>query len=223
MEDGLFTPPPGQVRASNVPSHKQLSKVTALIKKEMSFVVRPKKHAGLETILDATKVDVGHIAYDLLRYFTRASVLISIVGLDGIESLKNSIRTQCRDFELNVEFFDWLMVAKIGTKPISEYLWRGLATAVDLGMKKVINALVQPSTANIGRFLPTDVIQLHRSARDKAVFDSAKKLFKDCLNLPVGLLLEDDINFEAFERGLQYVETAGCFRTFYNAIMEAQE
>lgn len=61
MEDGLFTPPPGQVRASNVPSHKQLSKVTALIKKEMSFIVRPKKHAGLETILDATKVDVGHI------------------------------------------------------------------------------------------------------------------------------------------------------------------
>ena len=60
---------PGQVRASNVPSYKQLSEVTALIKRETSFTVRPKKHAGLETILDATKVDVGHIAYDLLRYF----------------------------------------------------------------------------------------------------------------------------------------------------------
>jgi len=103
MEEGLFTPfAVSKVR--NVLHRKHLIRVTALVKKEMTFVIRPKIHAGLERIVDKDGEEVGHIAYDLLRYFVRAAVLQSIVSRDGVNALKEAVRTQCREFEMSVDF-----------------------------------------------------------------------------------------------------------------------
>lgn len=221
MEEGLFTPPAGS-KVRNIPQRKHLLRVTGLVKKEMTFVIRPKIHAGLERILDKDGEEVGHIAYDLLRYFVRAAVLQSIVSRDGVNAMKESVRTQCREFELNVDFFDWLMVCKIGNKLVSEYLWRGLTTAVDSGMRKVNQALVEPSTANIGRFLPTDVYSLNHNARDLKIWEAAKKLFLDCLNLPAGCIKGDDIDLSALPGAVPDMGTCGLFRNFFGSIEDAK-
>jgi hypothetical protein len=221
MGDQVFTPPPG-AKIKNVPSRRDLLKVIAVLKKEMSFTIRPKRHTGLERILDKNGEEVGHLAYDLLRYFVRACALASIISRDGIESLKESIRTQCRDFELNYEFFEWLMASKIGNKLVSEYLWRGFTTAIDSGMRKVINALVEPSTANIGRFLPTDVISVHRSAKDKAIFNAVSKLFMRSLNLPAACIVNGNVDPSAFEPAVENLTTCGIFRSFFDEMTAAK-
>lgn len=64
----MFTPPPGTLRR-NPHTKNDLLKVIGALKQEMSFEVRSKKYSGMEIVLDPNGNDIGHEAYDLLRYF----------------------------------------------------------------------------------------------------------------------------------------------------------
>jgi hypothetical protein len=96
--ENVFTPPTGQLLKCPH-SLDKLTKVTAVLKKEMTFDIRAKKYDGL-SIRDKDGNDVGCLSYDLLRYLNRASILQSIVARDGAESLKEGIMSQVRDTNL---------------------------------------------------------------------------------------------------------------------------
>ena len=67
-------PPPGN-RPNYFPQKKLLKDVTLLIQSEMTFRIRPKSYSGLDTIVDRRNEQIGPLAYDLLRYIARATIL----------------------------------------------------------------------------------------------------------------------------------------------------
>ena len=160
----VFTPPPGQlVKCPH--SLQKLTKVTAVLKKEMSFDIRSKKYDGL-SIRDKDGNEVGCLSYDLLRYLNRASILNSIVARDGADSMKEGIMCQVRDTNLSEAYFTHLLSCRIGTKSIAECLWRNMTTAVDNGMKKVVNILRTPS-GDVARFLPYELVKIYKKKKEK--------------------------------------------------------
>jgi hypothetical protein len=220
--DNAFTPPPGQLVKCPHSLYK-LTKVTDVLKHEMTFHVRVKRYDGL-SIRDIHGNDVGCLAYDLLRYLNRASILQSIVARDGAESMKEGIMCQVRDTNLSEAFFTHLLSCRIGTKSIAECLWRNMTTAVDNGMKKVVNILRTPS-GDVARFLPHELMKIYKKKKEKTIFAGVRKLFLDTMMLPLDLFPEYELVDMAVLDNLTEadISKSGIFKNFFDELTLAQE